>query len=45
MEDELSGKIMKEFGLKAIAYSCLIDDGSKDKKSKSFLKVSPKKKS
>ena len=35
MEDELSGKIMKEvFGLRAKTYNYLIDDGNKDKNAK-----------
>ena len=35
MKDELAGKIMKKsVGLRAKAYSYLIDDGSADKKQK-----------
>ena len=39
MKDELGGQIMKEFvGLRAKAYSYLIDDGSENKKSKGTKK-------
>ena len=39
MEDELGGKIMKEFvGLRAKTYSYLIDNGSEDKKAKGTKK-------
>ena len=41
MKDELAGKVMTKFvGLKAKAYSYLIDDGSEDKKAKDTKKVS-----
>ena len=44
MKDDLNGKIMKKFAeLRGKTYSCLIDDDSKDKKSKS-TKVCDKKK-
>ena len=33
MKDELGAEIMKKFvGLRAKTYSCLIDDGSEDRK-------------
>ena len=39
MEDELGDKIMAKFnGLKAKTYSYLIDDGSKNKKTKNTKK-------
>ena len=39
MEDDLGGKIMKEFvGLRAKTYSYLIDNGSEDKKAKGTTK-------
>ena len=39
MKDELGGKIVTKFvGLRAKAYSYLIDDGSKDKKAKGTKK-------
>ena len=41
MEDELGGKIMKEFAtLRAKAYSYLTDDNDKDKKQKTQKSVS-----
>ena len=44
-KDELGGKIMKEFvGLRAKAQSCLIDDGSEDKKAKGTKKCVIKRK-
>ena len=45
MEDQLGGKIIKEFvGLRAKTYIYLIDDGSKDKKSKGTKKFLIKRK-
>ena len=45
MKDELRGKIMKEFvGLRAKAYSYLIDDGGEDKKAKGTKKCVIKRK-
>ena len=39
MKDELGGKMMIKFvGLRAKTYSCLIDDGSEDKKAKRIKK-------
>ena len=44
MKDELSGKIMTKFvGLRAKACSCLIDDGSENKKAKGTKKCFIKK--
>ena len=45
MKDELGGKIMTKFvGLRAKTYSCLIDDGSEDKKAKGTKKCVIKRK-
>ena len=45
MKDELGGEIMTEFvRLRAKIYSCLIDDGSKNKKAKGTKKMCSKKK-
>ena len=45
MKHELGGKIMTKFvGLRAKNYSCLIDDGSKDKKTKGTKKCVIKRK-
>ena len=45
MKDELGGKIMTKFvGLRAKAYSYLIDDGSEDKKAKGAKKCVIKRK-
>ena len=44
MKDELSGKIMTKFvGLRAKTCSCLIDDGSENKKAKGTKKCFIKK--
>ena len=44
MKDELSGKIMTKFvGLRAKSCSCLIDDGSENKKAKGTKKCFIKK--
>ena len=45
MNDELGRKIMTKFvGLRAKTYSCLIDDGSEDKKAKNTRKCVIKRK-
>ena len=45
MKDELGGTIMTKFvGLRAKTYSCLIDDGSEDKKAKGTKKCVIKRK-
>ena len=41
MKNELGGKIMTKFvGLRAKTYSCLIDNGSEDKKAKGTKNMS-----